>query len=140
MVGNVNGIVNSMFAAEGAANSRNTARTNTGNSFSDYLDYALLNSRSGALLGGGIGSNYSYMNGLSGSVWQTIALKALVDEIKKNNQTASDTTAAAEDAQQGNSKAFSKPEKKPDWAKIRVLRYYNAPAVKQSTKSRGILV
>lgn len=140
MIGNVSGIVNSMFAADNARNSRNTANTNTGNSFSDYLNYAFLNSSSGALFGNGIGSNYSYMNGLSGSIWQTFALKSLIDGIQKNNQTTAGTTTAASDTKQENSESVSGSEKKPDWAKIRVLQYYNTPTAQQSLKSRGILV
>ena len=46
MVGNVNGIVESMYAAENARTQQSAASGKTGN-FSGYLDAALLNYRTG---------------------------------------------------------------------------------------------
>ena len=137
MLGNVTGIVDSMFAADNVRSRQNTANTNTKNSCSDYLDYALLNSRSGSLLGTGIDSGYSYMNGLSGSIWQTFALKALIDGMQKSSNSAAEgsTTAVSE-----NRAASGLAEKKPDWAKIRVVQYYKAPTVQQNLGNQGILI
>ena len=139
MIGNVNGIVDSMFAADSLGSRRDTANTKTGSSFSDYLNYALLNSRSGALFGDGTGiGNVSYLNAMSGSLWQAFALKALVDGIQKNNQTAATDTVQGQ--QENGSTSAKAAEAKPDWAKIRVIRYYQPPVLQQNPENRGTLV
>lgn len=130
MIGNVNGIVESMFASDRIRSSQNTANTKTGSAFSDYLEYALLNSRSGALFGNGV-------DALPGSVWQTFALKALVDGLQKSKQGE---TASAADKTQENSNAVAREEKKPDWAKIRVIHRYKAPMAQEKLQNRGVLV
>ena len=86
MVGNVNGIVESMYAAENARTQQSAASGKTGN-FSGYLDAALLNYRTGLFtqgLGGGFG-NALYMNALSGQTWQSIVLKARKTSWKRKN-------------------------------------------------------
>lgn len=140
MIGNVNGIVDSMFAADNLKNRQNAADAKAGSSFSDYLNYALLNARSGSLFGDGIGmgSNYPYMNAMSGSIWQTFALKALIDGMQKNSQT---TASESAQGQQENGGASAKAaEAKPDWAKIRVIRHYQSPIPNQNPANRGVLV
>ena len=121
MIGNVNGIVDSMFAAADLKNRQITANTKNEDSFSDYLNYALLNSQQGALFGTGSGIS-------SGSIWQAFALKALVDGLKKSSQ------------QDNESVSVQAGGPKPDWAKIRVVRYYQPPAVYNTPASQGILV
>ena len=140
MTGNVNNIVESMFAAEHARSRQNTANTKTtaktGSSFSDYLNYALLNSQAGALFGtgSGIGLSYPYTNPLSGSFLQTYVLKALIDGIQKNSQSTAPQTAGT--AQETDAAAQT-AKKKPDWAKVRVIRHYQAPVTEEK---KGILV
>ncbi len=133
MVGNVNHIVESMYAADNIKNQQSTANGKTGN-FSDYLDLALSNYRTG-LLTGGLNSGYSYLNGLSGSTWQTVVLEALRDELKKNQ------TKETKETQQENEEASSLASagKKPDWAKIRVIEHYKSPK-EELIKEKGILV
>lgn len=134
MVGNVNHIVESMFAADNIKNQQSTANGKTGN-FSDYLDSALLNYRTG-LLTGGLNSGYSYLNALSGSTWQTVVLEALRDELKKKE--AAETKDDRRDTEEAKSSASEK--KKPDWAKIRVIEYYKSPREEELTRHKGILV
>lgn len=133
MVGNVNQIVESMHMADNIRNQQNTAGGKTGN-FSDYLDSALLNYRTG-LLTGGLNSGYSYLNALSGSAWQTVVLEALRDELKKKE--SGETKKSLEDAEETESLASEK--KKPDWAKIRVIEHYKSPREEPAEK-KGILI
>lgn len=139
MTGNVNSIVESMFAANSLKNQQNTVSQKNKSSFSDYLNYALLNSQSGALFGSvsGTGLSYPYTSPLSGSVWQAFALKALADGLNKNNQPAS---IASENGQEQDPQAAGAKTKKPDWAKIRVVRYYQAPQAAEKQNNPGILV
>lgn len=134
MVGNVNHIVESMFAADNIKNQQSTASGKTGN-FSDYLDSALLNYRTG-LLTGGLNSGYSYLNALSGSTWQTVVLEALRDELKKKE--AAETEDDRRDTEEAKSSASEK--KKPDWAKIRVIEHYKSPREEELARHKGILV
>ena len=140
MIGNVNGIVDSVFAAENLRSRQNTVNTKNGNSFSDYLNYALLNAQSGALFGSGngISSGYAYMNPLSGSIWQTFALKALADGLQKTNPSPAQPAADGQRHENKN-ESVQTAQQKPDWAKIRVIRYYQSPAEKTPV-SRGISV
>ena len=130
MVGNVGGIVESMYAADNVKNQQHMAGSRTG-SFSDYLDYALLNGRTG-LLSGGLGFGSSYLNPLAGSSWQTLVLGALRDELKKKADEQKSESAQEEGVSQVR-------KKKPDWATIRVVEHYKAP-VAESGAGRGICV
>lgn len=134
MVGNVNHIVESMSAADNIRNQQSTANGKAGN-FSDYLDSALLNYRTG-LLTGGLNSGYSYLNALSGSTWQTFVLEALRDELKKKESDKTEKTR--QDSEDTKSQASAK--KKPDWAKIRVIEHYKSPKEEELIKQKGILV
>ena len=134
MVGNVNHIVESMSAADNIRNQQSTANGKTGN-FSDYLDSALLNYRTG-LLTGGLNSGYSYLNALSGSTWQTLVLEALRDELKKKESDQTEKTQ--QDSEDTKSQASTK--KKPDWAKIRVIEHYKSPREEELVRQKGILV
>lgn len=134
MVGNVNHIVESMYAADNIRNQQSTANGKAGN-FSDYLDSALLNYRTG-LLTGGLNSGYSYLNALSGSTWQTLALAALRDELKKKESDKTEKTQ--QDSEDTKSQAAAK--KKPDWAKIRVIEHYKSPKEEELIRQKGILV
>ena len=130
MVGNVGGIVESMYAADNVRNQQNAADAKAG-SFSDYLDYALLSGRTG-LLSGGTGFGYSYLNPLASSSWQTLMLGALRDELKKK----ADGEKSGEDKEG----EVSQPHrKKPNWATIRVVEHYKAP-VADGAGGRGICV
>ena len=134
MVGNVNHIVESMFAADNIKNQQSTASGKTGN-FSDYLDSALLNYRTG-LLTGGLNSGYSYLNALSGSTWQTVVLEALRDELKKKE--SAETEDDRRDTEEAKSSASEK--KKPDWATIRVINRYKSPTEEAVGKEKGMLI
>ena len=139
MVGNVGQLVESMNAANNAKLTQNTANTNSGN-FKNYLDTALLNSRSGLLTNGlfssGLSSGYSYLNPLSGSVWQTAMLEALRDELKKGR---SSEDKESEDLQEESSDSQTQKTKKEDWARIRVIRRYQSPVLEEN-KKEGILL
>ena len=139
MVGNVGQLVESMNAANNAKLNQNTANTNSGN-FKNYLDTALLNSRSGLLTNGlfssGLSSGYSYLNPLSGSVWQTAMLEALRDELKKGR---SSEDKESEDLQEESSDSQTQKTKKEDWARIRVIRRYQSPVLEEN-KKEGILL
>lgn len=132
MIGNVNGIVDSMFAAADLKNRQITANTKNEDSFSDYLNYALLNSQQGALFGTGSGIS-------SGSIWQAFALKALVDGLKKSSQPVAGASENGK-GQDNESVSVQAGGPKPDWAKIRVVRYYQPPAAYNTPASQGILV
>lgn len=132
MVGNVSGIVESYFAADHAKSQQNTAASQTGSRFSDYLDYALLNSRTGLLFGNGLDSGYSYMNGLSNSMWQSMVLKALKEGLKKDSDAEDTDTSSQEDT------AKAEAKKKPDWATIRVISRYQSPMAQ--TAEKGMLI
>lgn len=134
MVGNVNHIVESMSAADNIRNQQSTANGKAGN-FSDYLDSALLNYRTG-LLTGGLNSGYSYLNALSGSTWQTFVLEALRDELKKKESDKTEKTQ--QDSEDTKSQTSTK--KKTDWAKIRVIEHYKSPKEEELIKQKGILV
>ena len=134
MVGNVNSIVESMSMADNIRNQQSTANGKTGN-FSDYLDSALLNYRTG-LLTGGLNSGYSYLNALSGSTWQTVVLEALRDELKKKESDQTEKTK--QDGE--DTKSQSETKKKTDWARIRVIEYYKSPKEEATMKQKGILV
>ncbi|MCI9209078.1 MAG: hypothetical protein HFI83_00075 [Eubacterium sp.] len=137
MVGNVNGIVESMYAAENARTQQSAASGKTGN-FSGYLDAALLNYRTGLFtqgLGGGFG-NALYMNALSGQTWQSIVLKALKDELEKKEQSGH---AEGADTQDREKSEVSAP-RKPDWATIRVIERYRSPLQEDTQNNKGIQV
>lgn len=136
MVGNVSGIVESYFAADNAKSHQNTTAAQTNSRFSDYLDYALLNSRTGLLFGNGIDSGYSYTNALTGSIWQSMVLKALKEELKKDSETE-DTDAALKEAAKSEKTA---EKKKPDWATIRVINRYKSPMEEAVGKEKGMLI
>lgn len=125
MTGNVSSIVESMFASDSVRNRQNTVNQKNQNSFSDYLNAALLNAQSGTLFGNNSAAaiGYPYGNLLSGSVWQAFAVRALVDGMQKNSSSAPKTSA---DGQQDGA-AVTERMSKPDWAKIRVIRYYQPP-------------
>lgn len=131
MLGSVNSIVESMFAADRVKGQQGSVNTQKSGSFSDYLNYALLNSQSGALFGNGsgVGMGYPYTGQLSGSIWQAFALKALADGVQKNSQSASGTKESPQQAKEDT-----------DWAKIRVVRYYSSPAGHGQTAGKGILI
>lgn len=134
MVGNVNQIVESMFAADNIRNRQSTVGGKT-NNFSGYLDSALLNYRTG-LLTGGLNSGYSYLNALTGSSWQTLVLEALRDELKKKESDQAEKTE--QDSKDAKSQASVK--KKPDWAKIRVIEHYKSPGEEELIRQKGILI
>ena len=135
MIGHVNGIVESLAAADNVKSSQNTANTNAGK-FSDYLDSALLNYRTGLLTGSGM-SNYSYLNALSGTAWQSVVLKALKDELKKElNSDESESTVQEDESAAPN----AVKKKKPDWATIRVIQHYKSPRMEENAESKGVLV
>ena len=134
MVGNVNSIVETMSMADNIRNQQSDANGKTGN-FSDYLDSALLNYRTG-LLTGGLNSGYSYLNALSGSTWQTVVLEALRDELKKKESDQTEKTK--QDSE--DTKSQSETKKKTDWARIRVIEYYKSPKEEAMMKQKGILV
>lgn len=134
MVGNVNNIVESMFAADNVRNQQSTANGKTDN-FSGYLNSALLNYQTG-LLTGGLNSGYSYMNALTGSAWQNVVLEALRDGLKKSRQTES----AEEESDQESGVSSNEARKKSDWATIRVIRRYHAPVLEEENTKKGILV
>ena len=137
MVGNVNGIVESMYAAENARSQQGAASGKNGN-FSNYLDAALLNYRTGLFtegLGGSL-SNSFYANALYGSTWQNTVLKALKEELEKKDESR-ETEEAEEDKKSGTA-AYSK--KKPDWAKIRVIQRYQAPLYEAKPEKNGIFL
>ena len=136
MVGNVNNIVESMYAADNARSYRQAAAASNTETFSDYLDLALLNGRTG-LLTGGLSSDYSYRSILSGSIWQTAVLEALRDGLKKNG-TEADTKGGQ--AQGEATAARLSEEKKTDWARIRVIRRYQVPVETAMEEKKGILV
>lgn len=133
MVGNVNHIVESMHAADNIRNQQSAANAKNGN-FSNYLESALLNYRTG-ILTGGFNSGYSCLNALSGSSWQTVVLEALRDELKKKQ-----TEEKKDDSQKDEeTSALAQAKKKPDWAKIRVIERYKSPKDELSEKT-GVLV
>ncbi len=134
MVGNVNGIVESMFAAENARNQQSTANGKSGN-FSSYLNSALLNYQTG-LLTGGLNSGYSYMNALTGSAWQNVVLEALRDGLKKNRQT----DEKEDNAKEAEASSNGVQKKKSNWATIRVIRHYQSPVLEEENAKKGILV
>lgn len=134
MVGNVSGMVESYFAADNARSHQTTAASQTNSRFSDYLNYALLNSRTGSLFGTGQEFGYSYMNGLSNSLWQGMVLKALKEELQKDSDTKGTETSSQEDAKSTKAEA----KKKPDWASMRVINRYKSPMAQEAAK--GMLI
>ena len=137
MVGNVNGIVESMYAADHARTQQSTASEGNRN-FSGYLGSALLNYRTG-LLTGGLGGGYGnsmYLNALSGSAWQSMVFKAIKDELEKKEKSGK----SKEETDRGESGAFVSSKKKEDWATIRVIERYQSPLQENGLKSKDILV
>lgn len=135
MVGNVGQLVESMNAANNAKLHQNTSNS-TSDIFKNYLDTALLNSR-GGLFSDGLGSGYSYLNPLSGSVWQTAMLEALRDELKKGRESEDEKS---DDLEEETSSPKAQKEKKEDWARIRVIRRYQAPMVEGNKSKKEIVV
>lgn len=134
MIGNVGSLVESMNAANNAKLHQNTANT-TSENFKNYLNAALLNSQSG-LFSSGLSSGYSYFNPMSGSIWQTVVLEALRDELKKENESEEKKGADSEKESFGTQ---AQKTKKEDWARIRVIRRYQPPVLEESKKD-GILL
>ncbi len=138
MIGNMSGLsgmVESMFATDKTAIRQHTTNPNTAN-FSNYLDSALLNYRTGLLFGNGFGSDYSYMQALSGSTWQSVVVQALKEELKKELESDEKNNNKAKDSD------ISKTtkDKKPDWATIRVIQRYEAPIKQEDLPCKGLLV
>lgn len=135
MTGNVSGIVEAFFPTD-RWNSQPRVATETAGKFSDYLDLALLNGRTGLFTGSmQAGTGYPFAQGLSGSIWQTLVLKALQDQLKKKEEAAGQTQQKDGDAEY----ARADVKKKPDWATIRVLERYRAPAEENApTKSMRV--
>ena len=78
MVGNVNGIVESFYAADNVRSQQSTARGQNGN-FSNYLNLALSNYRTGLLTGGpsgGLYNNSLYFNTLTGCSFKSAQRRA----------------------------------------------------------------
>lgn len=139
MAGNVNGIVESFYAADNVKSQQSTARGQNGN-FSDYLNLALSNYRTGLLTGGlgsGLYNNSLYFNTLTGSAWQDVVLKALKDELKKNTKS-DDAESTAEDGE--NESVFSAKTAKKDWAKIRVIERYKSPMKENESGGKEIRI
>ncbi|MBO5372261.1 MAG: hypothetical protein J6A75_06035 [Lachnospiraceae bacterium] len=139
MVGNMSGlsgIVESMFAADKTVNRQNMSNTNTVN-FSNYLDAALLNYRSGLLFGNGLGAGYSYLSALSGSTWQSVVVQALKEELKKELESDEENNGEACDKEEIQKITKSK---KPDWASIRVIQRYESPMKQEDLPCKGLLV
>lgn len=138
MVGNVNGIVESFYAADNVKSQQSTA-SGQNSDFSNYLNSALLNYRTGLLTGGlsdGL-SNSLYFNTLTGSAWQGVVLKALKDELEKNNKSG-DSESTKEDGE--NETALSAKTKKKDWAKIRVIEHYKSPMKENESTGKEIRI
>lgn len=138
MVGNMHlsGIVESMFAADQTANRQNMTKGNPAN-FSNYLDSALWNYRSGLLFGNGYGSEYSYLQALTGSTWQSAVVQALKEELKKELENDEKNSNEAED---GGEVPKAAKDKKPDWATIRVIQRYASPMKQEDLPCKGLLV
>ena len=134
MVGNVNGIVESLYAADNVR-TQQAATNSKSDNFSNYLNLALSNYQTG-LLTGGLGSGYSYLNQLTGSTWQTAVLEALKEGFKKE-QKSEDTSSGGQEEEGGANLA---KQKKPDWATIRVIRHYQPPVMDENVKKQGVLV
>ncbi|MCI9427746.1 MAG: hypothetical protein HFI81_08335 [Eubacterium sp.] len=135
MVGNVGQIVESMNAANNARSGQNTANAASPD-FKDYLETALLSSRNG-LFSSGLGGGYSYLNPLSGSVWQTAMLEALRDELKKGRKSEE---KEGETLKEDVSSSQTEQTKKEDWVSIRVIRRYQSPHKEESGGNVRVLV
>ncbi len=134
MIGNVGSLVESMNAANNAKLHQNTANT-TSENFKNYLNAALLNSQSG-LFSSGLSSGYSYFNPISGSIWQTVVLEALRDELKKGKESEE---KKGSDSEKDTFDTQAQKTKKEDCARIRVIRRYQSPVLEESKKG-GILL
>lgn len=135
MVGNVGQIVESMNAANHARSGQNTANAASPD-FKDYLETALLSSRIG-LFSSGLGGSDSYLNPLSGSVWQTAMLEALRDELKKGRKSEN---GEGETLEEDVSSSRTEQKKKEDWVSIRVIRRYQSPHKEESGGNVRVLV
>lgn len=138
MTGNLSGvgsIVESMHTAENLRMQQNTANTK-GSSFSDYLDMALLNNRTGLFTGSGINSCYPWYHTFSDYSWKNTIIKALRDELKKESDEEQ-KKVQSEGAKESSSVSR---KKKPDWAVVRVIERYQPPVVQTTSESEGLLV
>ena len=111
MIGNVGSLVESMNAANNAKLHQNTANTT-------------------------LSSGYSYFNPISGSIWQTVVLEALRDELKKGKESEE---KKGSDSEKDTFDTQAQKTKKEDWARIRVIRRYQSPVLEESKKG-GILL
>ena len=124
MIGNINGIVESYYAAD-TAKSKQNASNGAAKGFSDYLDYALLMNRGNGLFSDGLGIGSSYSNALSGNFFQSLALKALKESLKK------ESSGSENDAEEESETNEDVNGKKAEWARIRVIHHYKSPLLEE---------
>ncbi len=132
MLGNINGIVESFYKADNIKAQQNMAGAKS-SGFSDYLDYALLNGRTGLFGENNLYAGYPYSSPLSGSLWQGVVLDALRRGLKKESEEETKVQQEDEPIQ-------AEAKKKPDWARIRVIRHYQSPVAREGVENPGILI